>query len=197
MTRIVERAFNNTQFATTRRIDEEEELQDMRTEQLEKVDQTIMPPVSKHTVHAEYTLLLHHHSETHTFTNPPPFQYIAVNKLSCFSCWGAYQGYNQITGRIFSLRGSHSKLYFPSCPTTHQFDDELGPAMRAYLYSELVNIYSEHLNHIQDARNRMADSSVASHESDTDNRLQVDSDDVSAARLEREKEEAEMDMEDE
>lgn len=65
--------------------------------------------------------------------------------------------------------------------------------MRTQLYSQLVALYSEHLNHIQDARNRMGDSTVASHESDTDNRLQVDSDDVAAARREREEEEAAMD----
>lgn len=196
MRRIAEQAFNNTEFASTGPMEEEGRLQTIRAEQMVMVDEAIMPASCKHTVHAEYSLLLYHHSATYDSTNPPPLQYIAVNKLSCLTCWGTYQRYNQMTGRTFSLRGSHSKLYFPACPTTDQFDDELGTAMRAYLYSELVNIYSEHPEHIEDARKRMAENSAASHESDTDNRLQVDSDDESAGRLQREKEEAEMDIAD-
>lgn len=194
MRAVVEQAFNATLFARTRRIDEEDELQGMRADQLDMVHDTILPSVSKHTVHAEYTLLLHHHCETRHSANPPPFQYFAVNKLACFSCWSAYKGYTDITGRIFSLRGSHSKLYFPGCATTGQFDDALGTAMRTYLYRQLVALYSEHLNHIKDNRNKMSDSTVASHVSETDNRLQVDSDDEDAATRDREEEEARVDL---
>lgn len=67
-----------------------------------------------------------------------------------------------MTGRIFSLRGSHSKLYFPWAPTTHAFQDDIAENMRAYLYSQLVGLYSNHLTHLEEERNRLSDSSAAS-----------------------------------
>lgn len=180
-TRIVERAFNATPFSTGRRM---EELQDLLTEQLKMAQETDLPPSS---VHAEYTLLLHHHSQPHDHANPPPLRYIATTKRPCSSCWSAYKAYTHITGCIFSLR-SHSGLEPLACATTHQFGKALGAAMRTYRYSELVALYSERLTHIEDDQDR------STGESHRYNCVLADLGDVSAARRMRQKEDAEMDI---
>lgn len=191
--RTVTRAFNSTRFAESRYNDDFELLEDMLRDQLILIPATLTKPVSSHTVHAEYALLLHHHAEVHNIENPPPFQYIAVNKLACFCCWSAYKGYTQMTGRIFFLRGSHSKLYFPWAPTTHVFLDDMAQSMRAYLYTQLVDLYSTHLAHLEDVRNRMSDSSVASLGADSD--VLVDSEDVQASKSRRMAEDEKMEAE--
>lgn len=162
LSRTVSRAFHSTTFARSHRSEDQEVLDETLADQLDLITGTLTAPVSSHTVHAEYALLLHHHAELYNSANPPPFQYIAVNKLACFCCWAAYEAYRHATGRIFSLRGSHSKLYFPWAPATTLFPPVVGDRVRAYLYAQVVQLYSTHLVQLEEAKNRLSDSSVAS-----------------------------------
>lgn len=129
VSRIVTKAFLSTTFARIHRNDDQDVLEETLVDQLDLIPATLTGPVSSHTVHAEYALLLHHQAELHNRENPPPFQYIAVNKLACFCCWAAYKAYRHSTGRIFSLRGSHSKLYFPWAAATNVFSPDVADGL--------------------------------------------------------------------
>lgn len=111
-------------------------------------------------VHAELRLLIHHERNR----NPAPispFQYISVSKLSCFCCRSIFGAYTHATGRVLSLRGSHSKLYFPWWPATAEFGEYVGTTPRA---RRLMRLYSKHLIALQEQHRRRSDSTVASGE---------------------------------
>lgn len=153
----VKRAFNALPFAAQALKDGPEAqnaLEDILNDQLKFVQRTLAIPGPTTAAHAEYTLLVHHHRGGTKTPNPeftPPFQYITVNKLSCFCCWSIYEAYSKITGRIFSLRRSNSKLCSPWWVTANNFAGagDLPAALRRHLYTKLVYLYSSHLEQLR------------------------------------------------
>jgi hypothetical protein len=182
---IVQRTFAMTKYAANLRSlgdDGELELQKSLDKQLALVDATLSLPVKPICVHAEYALLIHHHREAEMQRSipsfRPPFQYIAVNKLSCFCCWSLFEEYSKATNCIFLLRGSHSKLYYPWWAATNHFESEVAVAMRKGLYLRLVELYSEHLKEFASSRRRLSDSTAASDDSRADSRMFGDDEEV-------------------
>lgn len=171
---VVKRAFNMTQYAANHRALEGEAETVALQATLDK-HSTAVPPIS---VHVECTLLIYHHHEAKeqhlnaAFT--PPFQYIAVNNLSCFCYWNIYKEYSKTTNRIFSFRGSYSKLDSPWWAPTGYFEGSMAVALRRGLYSGLVELYSEHLKQLRDCHGRLSDSTVASNGSGSDERITAD-----------------------
>jgi hypothetical protein len=154
MKRAVQHAFALTEYAKDLRAHGEAgeaALQASLDRQLDLVEGALGSPAPFTGVHAECTLLMHHHRESQAqppnAAFMPPLQYIAANKRSCFCCWGTYKAYAKATSRIFLLRGdAHSKLCSPWWAATDRFgDDGVAVAVRRGLYSGLLQLYSEYL----------------------------------------------------
>lgn len=61
-------------------------------------------------VHCECALIAHFET---THSDPPPFSYIGVSKLSCRGCHAWIQAFNAAGGRQYRTQGTHGKWYFP------------------------------------------------------------------------------------
>lgn len=61
-------------------------------------------------VHCECALIAHFET---TRTDPAPFSYIGVSKLSCRGCNAWIQAFNAAGGPQYHTQGTHGKWYFP------------------------------------------------------------------------------------
>lgn len=181
MANVVKHAFSATSFAAQEPDqDFAKQVPDILNEQLAKIPRVLMDSTPVVCVHAEYRLLIHHHQHPNS---PPPFSYIAVNKLSCFACWTIFTAYAHATRRIFSLRGSHSKLYYPWWPAGAEFSDDMSEELRKELWQKLVELYSAHLVELQETSRRRSDSSVATELSQEAGASLVSGEDLNSAKL--------------
>lgn len=160
MNNVVKHAFSATSFAAqVPDQDFTKQVPDILSDQLAEIPNVLKVSTPVVCVHAEYRLLIHHHNHP---SRLPPFRYIAVNKLSCFACWSMFTAYAHATNRILSLRGSHSKLYYPWWPASGEFSDDVSDKLRKELWQKLVELYSAHLVELQKtSRRSRSDSSVA------------------------------------
>ncbi|KAG2357586.1 hypothetical protein BDR07DRAFT_1419918 [Suillus spraguei] len=98
-------------------------------------------------IHCEALLLRHH------FLNPtfPPFNYIAVSKLSCYACCALFDSFNRSVGRghKYFVKSCHRKLYpnwiLPNLPSLDSsirrrlVEEQFGVALTEFLWIQLHN----------------------------------------------------------
>ena len=65
-------------------------------------------------VHCEVKILTHiFKTEAEISGTPKAYTYIGVSKLSCLGCQAFFESFNDIHGTSFTIKGSHSKSYWP------------------------------------------------------------------------------------
>ncbi|KAF8539430.1 hypothetical protein BDD12DRAFT_838048 [Trichophaea hybrida] len=85
--------------------------------------------------HAECTLLAYLHESSESGIRR--FSYIAVTKLSCFSCWLLFEAYCKHQKHCFRLRGCHSDPSHPWVIPDFK-DHKLEEACRKHILNDRI-----------------------------------------------------------